>query len=90
MFQCSNCGEVERGIFDGYSVGDRMLEGVRFWVWYDNGWYTEIHAGDKNYFEQFNEEFWLRQIREAMESGLEYITCPKCHEELEYAREETA
>ena len=41
MWKCDNpskeapgCGaEFDRFIVDGYWVGDRVLEGVRFWVW---------------------------------------------------------
>lgn len=98
MFHCNNpdpdfpgCGaEFDRFTVDGYDVGDRMLEGVRFWAWkegvenpadgtVEECWMVEIHEDDADYFFQFNKNLWYNRIRESVEE-MDFAQCPMCKE----------
>lgn len=85
-FHCNNpdpdfpgCGaEFDKFIVDGYDVGDRLLEGVRFSVWQaDDEWYAVVHADDAEYFEQFNATFWYDAIKDYVKT-LDFAQCPMC------------
>ena len=54
--------KVNYGWFDGYSIGERLLEGVMFRAEViDNGTDIKITVGksSERYFSDFNEENWL-------------------------------
>lgn len=59
-------------VIDGYSVADRLLEGLMFYVSF-NGLDVEaisIEEEDEDFFEQFNKEIFLGKVREQAESKL--------------------
>lgn len=68
--------EITERIFlvDGYSFGDRLLEGVMFEVEFDNnGDITSVKVEDESadYFEQLNTEYWLGAAERYAEGILE-------------------
>ncbi len=67
--------EVTEGIFlvDGYSIADRLLEGVMFEVTVDDNGITtvEVQEEDRDYFGQFNGEMFLKKVWEYAERLLE-------------------
>jgi len=84
MFTCPDCGNVDHLVFDGYPVGDRMLEGVMFEIRKsDNGLQIKVEDDAKEYFESLNEKMWLDQIRECVE-GDGVANCPKCRQDVEF------
>jgi hypothetical protein len=52
--------------FDGYSIGERLLEGVTFQITIqeDGTLSASVIDRDKNYFSQFNQELWLSKAVE--------------------------
>jgi len=63
---------------DGYDVGDRLLEGVRFSIWHDDEeWHVVVHADDADYFEQFNATYWYDTIKDYVKT-LDFAQCPMC------------
>lgn len=85
MFECENCGEIDKIIIDGYNVSGRLLEGVRFHCWIDaeGFWQAEVDPRDASYFQQFNTEYWYLQVTECASED-DYGMCPQCHEEIYY------
>lgn len=64
-FRCPEHGPIDCVLVDGYSVADRLLEGVVFEVYMTNDrrpivQVTPFCAG---FFQQFHEAHWLEQIR---------------------------
>ena len=77
-FKCHNCGDIDYVLLDGYSVGDRLLEGVMFEIRRDGqGYKINVSAEDANYFSDLNEQKWLAKILKYA-SSTDYVTCPKC------------
>lgn len=61
-------GEVSEAIMDGYLIGDRQLEGVRFvFTIENNNLKVRVHKDDKEYFTQFNQEYWFNEALEYIE-----------------------
>lgn len=64
-FESEEGTQHDIAIFDGYSVGDRVLEDVRFIVKIENGKLNpSIHPDDAHYFSTLNEEYWLDRVTE--------------------------
>ena len=59
--------EIIESVFlvDGYSVADRLLEGVMFHVHFRDEEILSVKVDEKhvNYFSQFNQEMFLERVR---------------------------
>ena len=55
-------GAFYQAMFDGYSVGDTLLEGITFiaTVNEDHSMSVEVDSKDVEYFSDFNEKKWLK------------------------------
>ena len=84
-FICSACGKQDIALFDGYSVGDRLLEGVMFEVRKndDDSFDVQITAEHSEYFSGLNEKKWLKEIREYLPENFDQLVCPKCKGDFE-------
>lgn len=57
-------------LINGYNVGDRLLEGVMFEVIVKENKIDSIKPykkNDKEYFEQFNEKYWMPEFKKYAE-----------------------
>lgn len=82
MIKCENCGTIKYVLIGGYQIGDRLLEGVFFRVYYDskgNVSSVRIAPDDKEYFEQLNTKMWLEAVKDFAKS-VDDAECPKCGE----------
>jgi hypothetical protein len=82
-FDCEDCGLIEIAIIDGYSFGDRLLDGVIFEVCKsDEGEFTvEVAARCAPYFNTLNTEMWLEEAREYA-AETDNLCCPTCGREV--------
>lgn len=88
-FNCPNCGKIDHILIDGYEVGDRLLEDVKFRVSEKNG---KTHAElaferDRAYFDDLNTAKWLKAVEEYAEE-LDVVGCPNCNEEIIFNEDE--
>jgi len=63
----------KRFLIDGYSFGDRLLEGVMFEIKFNNNdevISVEVQESAKGYFENLNQEKWLNAAKKYAESIL--------------------
>ena len=81
--KCDKCGKIDYVLVDGYSFGDRLLEGVMFMVKDENGKPKAIDVvpDAKEYFEELNTTVWLKRCEDFCED-LDLAECPKCGEEV--------
>ena len=63
-FETEDGTQLKTAIFDGYFVGDRILEGVHFIVTIkeDGTLDAVIHPSDKCYFETLNTKYWMDKV----------------------------
>lgn len=62
-FETEDEQQLDTALFDGYPVGDRLLEGVRFITKIVNGKLEVIiHPDDEGYFSTLNTKYWLEQV----------------------------
>jgi len=82
---CEKHGEIPKARFDGYLIGDTMLEDVWFEVRVENDkLIVECSEEDREYLEEnFNAEKWLERAREFVSNPNNWddLVCPKCYEE---------
>lgn len=59
--------KVNSAMIDGYSIAERLLEGVRFVLTiHEGGLEVSVHPDDQDYFEQFNQmKFYKLVLEEA-------------------------
>ena len=64
--------------FDGYSIGERLLEGVTFEITIqeDGTLSASVIERDKGYFSQFNQELWLSKAVEHAKDAYTDMTSP--------------
>jgi hypothetical protein len=64
--------------FDGYSIGERLLEGVTFEITIqeDGTLSASVIERDKGYFSQFNQELWLSKAVEHAKDDYTDMTTP--------------
>ena len=91
-FTCEDCGELDYVLIDGYNVGDRVLEDVKF-VFYklkngdtilaencilENG--HQHKWEEDSYLKTLNKEYWLKQITDfgSPNPDMYEFECPKC------------
>jgi hypothetical protein len=62
-FELEDGSRTQTALFDGYPVGDRILENVMFIATVNNGKLdVKIHPDDKAYFSTLNESYWLNKV----------------------------
>jgi hypothetical protein len=62
-FELEDGSKIQTALFDGYPVGDRLLENVMFIVTVNGGKLdVKIHPDDKDYFSNLNESYWLKKV----------------------------
>jgi hypothetical protein len=81
-FDCETCGKIDEAYFDGYSVGDRILEGVMFVARKsDDGSCTVSLAGgtwEKDpYLAQLDKTYWMPMLEEYAGQN-DVFECPAC------------
>lgn len=80
---CDQCGNITKALYDGYAIGDRVLEGVMFEVEVvGNKLLTkDVVASAKDYFSDLNEAKWLKEANLSLEDELteggEGLNCPE-------------
>ncbi len=81
--KCDKCGKIDRVLVDGYSVGDRLLEGVMFEVADSDGHPVAVGVTERYqaYFETLNREYWFSLIEDFCQD-LDVAECPKCGDEV--------
>ena len=75
---CDNCGELDYVTLDGYNIGEKLLEGVKFKVWIKNGAYRAWFLDpDDEYLDQINKEYWIARCIDIL-PDMEEAICPLC------------
>lgn len=81
----TGCGEIDHVLFDGYSIGERILEQVMFKVFLKDG---EIAVDSKDewdkdpYLSGLNKNYWMeRALNFAKKNDI--ATCPKCGNDVD-------
>jgi hypothetical protein len=65
FFETEDGTQLDTAIFNGYVVGDRILEGVRFIVKIEDGkLHPTIHPDDAGYFSTLNQKYWMDKVTE--------------------------
>lgn len=81
QLKCVDCGPIEEAFFDGYSVGDTLLEGVIFRITV-NGEELQVQpksSRDDSYLKTLNKKKWIKAVREAVSTdGFDEMECSKC------------
>lgn len=85
--KCEKCGILDFALFDGYRIGDRLLEGVMFVVKAvkaPTGDYLHtdgVQKSDEDYFSGFNKERFVNAVNESLVDIVEQydmdLECPK-------------
>lgn len=76
-FDCE-CGKCNAVIVDGFEVGDRLLEGVKFTVALENGKAkAKVKEEMAEYFSKFNERFFLENV-ELFVEDTDVVECANC------------
>lgn len=79
--KCESCGEVQSCQIDGYSFGERTLEGVMFEVKINRQGKPTLSVTDscRDYFATLNQKMWLSRGKEYL-AGADEIggICPLC------------
>ena len=75
---CDACGEIDMAYVDGYSFGDRILDGVVFEATIvDDDIRVVVRDDAKRYFEDLNQEKWLKAAKEHAKTT-DVLECPYC------------
>jgi hypothetical protein len=85
-FDCDKCGEVKTVLFDGYSFGDRTLEGVTFKATIEDGELVVDAVGgwdNDSYLRTLNKEYWLGIAKEVVQED-DVFECQECGGEAVY------
>lgn len=89
-FETEDEQQLDTAIFDGYPVGDRLLEGVRFITKIVNGKLeATIHPEDESYFSTLNTEYWLKKVNEYVQD-YDVFTHPEKREDVYLVTDEPA
>lgn len=83
MFECDSCGPIEFVLVDGYDVGDRILEGVKFELRRDESHFkARVVSESCAYMARMGgEEKWLKEV-EAYAHEMDVAQCPHCNSEV--------
>ena len=81
-FETEDGQQLDTAIFDGYPVGDRLLEGVLFIVKIVEGKLeVTIHPNNEKYFSTLNTEYWLKEVTDYVQD-YDVFTHPKNGEDV--------
>jgi hypothetical protein len=62
-FETEDGQQIDTAFFDGYSVGDRLLEGVKFITKIVEGKLeVTIHPEDEEFLSTLNAKLWLKRV----------------------------
>ena len=76
-----DCGYTgDTWLIDGYSFGDRQLEGVSFKATYIAGEWSLVWDDECRYLSTLNEGYWMDIGKDALHDA-DLIECPQCHNE---------
>lgn len=85
LIKDSGCGEIDYYLMDGYSFGDRILEGVMFKVFYDivgDLCVDTVESWDENgYLAGLNKEYWLEMVLSYAKNN-DIGTCLNCENDI--------
>lgn len=87
----TGCGEITHVIFDGYSFGDRMLEGVMFKASLNDNEVVVDTVEDWNthpYLIGLNRDHWVKEAERHIKD-LDIATCPNCGNDVDAQPKET-
>lgn len=81
-FDCETCGKIDEVLMDGYSFGERILEGVKFKVKKNDDATCVVESVDDwdtdPYLRGLNEKHWMGAAKASAESE-DFFECPTCH-----------
>ena len=82
VFRCTDCGDLDSVLINGYAVGDRLLEDVLFiGTAVKNKVAVAIQPECAAYFATLNQRVWLAEMkRHANRPFADDFICPKCEE----------
>lgn len=84
-FKCDNCGDIDEAIIDGYEIGDKILEGVKFKVRKNDDGSCNVESVDDwdsdPYLIGLNKEYWIDLISKYCENQ-DIFFCPHCHNDV--------
>lgn len=81
-FETEDGQQFDTAIFDGYIVGESILEDVRFITKIVNGELeATIHPEDEIYFSTLNTKYWLKKINEYVQD-YDVFTHPEKREDV--------
>lgn len=77
---CTKCGPVEEAFFDGYRVGDTLLEDVMFRITQKGNKLiaTPKTDDDDKYLDNLNKKKWIREVATSAMEEDQDMECPKC------------
>ena len=88
-FESEDGTQFDTAIFDGYLVGDRILEGVRFIVKIEDGkLHPTIHPDDAGYFSTLNQKYWMDKVTEYAQD-YDVFSHPQNREDVYLVTDET-
>ena len=87
--ESEGCGTVTQGVLDGYSFGDRPLEGVKFLVTLKSNTLNiePMRPEDRVYLRHLN----AKQVMDLANEWLEHedtLECLTCHGDIDIIRED--
>jgi predicted RNA-binding Zn-ribbon protein involved in translation (DUF1610 family) len=86
IFNCEKCGDVDAVLVDGYSFGDRLLEGVIFRVTRNSqgGLKAVVEPEFADYMGKMNAKKWIKECIRYVEEHEDDCAgqCPKCGDDI--------
>lgn len=92
--KCPGCGTITKTLkFNGYSVGDRLLEGVIFVVKVEDNGNPKVIGVDKAskaYFSQLNEARWITEAQDYVDCMVDdvFAGCPNCEYDIIFSQDQ--
>jgi len=83
--KCDTCGELTHVLVDGYTIRDRVFEGVWFMVYFGNGKATHVTPltkEDAEYLDDFNTKKIYKEVMEFANNS-DILICPTCREDID-------
>ena len=84
--ETEDCGLIETFQFDGYDVGERILEGIMFEAWFDESGELSTDSvedwAEDPYLIGLDRDHWITRAKDHAESCIKdgEAICPKCGE----------
>ncbi len=81
-FFCENCNcNKPSALINGYTFGDRLMEGVMFKVNTKGEFIGFNNKHTENYMKQFNMELWKKRCEETAKT-YDIFECPDCGDDI--------